>query len=91
MEIVQQHYLINIINSRTTMFLNLIISSNIDLSDIDDYTPEEFAEIDEDDNELEVEEVFAFTSKLRVLKVIYTTVPVEYPDTSANGVMVHIT
>ncbi|GBC49483.2 hypothetical protein GLOIN_2v1545568 [Rhizophagus irregularis DAOM 181602=DAOM 197198] len=88
MEIVQQHYLINIINSRTTMFLNLIISSNIDLSDIDDYTPEEFAEIDEDDNELEVEEVFAFTSKLRVLKVIYTTVPVEYPDTSANGVMI---
>ncbi|CAB4397338.1 unnamed protein product [Rhizophagus irregularis] len=67
------------------------MSSNIDLSDINDYTPKEFAEIDEDDNELEVEEVFAFTSKLRVPKVIYTTVPIEYPDTSAEGVLLYTT
>ena len=40
-----------------------------------------------DESELENEETFAFfTSQLRVPKVIYTTVPIEYPDTSPEGV-----
>ncbi|CAB4422151.1 unnamed protein product [Rhizophagus irregularis] len=39
------------------------------------------------ENELESEETLAFfTSQLRVPKVIYTTVPIEYPDTSSEGV-----
>ena len=39
------------------------------------------------ENELVNKETFAFfTSQLRVSKVIFTTVPIEYPETSPEGV-----
>ncbi|GET63974.1 hypothetical protein GLOIN_2v1545568 [Rhizophagus irregularis DAOM 181602=DAOM 197198] len=67
------------------------MSSIIELSDIDDYNEKDLIKMRENnsdsENELESEETLAFfTSQLRVPKVIYTTVPIEYPDTSSEGV-----
>ncbi|GBC36937.2 hypothetical protein GLOIN_2v1773466 [Rhizophagus irregularis DAOM 181602=DAOM 197198] len=77
------------------------MSSIIELSDIEEYNAEDFADVakivnkdkDRDDiNEDKSEDdenngtVAFFTSKLQVPKIIYTTVPVEYPETSLEGV-----
>ncbi|GBB97670.1 hypothetical protein RclHR1_30310001 [Rhizophagus clarus] len=67
------------------------MSSIIELSDIDDYNDEDLIKMNENNSdsekELESEETLAFfTSKLRVFKVIYTTVPIKYPDTPSEGV-----
>ncbi|CAB4417165.1 unnamed protein product [Rhizophagus irregularis] len=69
------------------------MSSIIKLSDIDDYNEKNLIKMRENnsdsENELESEETLAFfTFQLRVSKVIYTTVPIEYPDTSSEGVAI---
>ncbi|RIA86076.1 hypothetical protein C1645_829844 [Glomus cerebriforme] len=61
------------------------MSSINDFSDIDEYAAEDFVE--NNNKSEENEETFAFfTSKLLVQKVIHTIVPVEYPETSPDGI-----
>ncbi|GES85594.1 hypothetical protein GLOIN_2v1773466 [Rhizophagus clarus] len=64
------------------------MSSIIDLSVIEEYPIEDFVKGSKDSEEEEKnEETYVFfTSILRVSRVVYTTVPVEYPDTSPEGV-----
>ncbi|CAB4397635.1 unnamed protein product [Rhizophagus irregularis] len=77
------------------------MSSIIELSDIEEYNAEDFADVakivnkDKDRDDINEDKskddendgtVAFFTSKLQVPKIIYTTVPVEYPETSLEGV-----
>ncbi|PKB95238.1 hypothetical protein RhiirA5_404684 [Rhizophagus irregularis] len=64
------------------------MSSIIELSDIEEYNEENLIEMSENNSSSENEnETFAFfTTQLQVPKVIYTAVPVEYPETSPEGV-----
>ncbi|GBC22818.2 hypothetical protein GLOIN_2v1773466 [Rhizophagus irregularis DAOM 181602=DAOM 197198] len=68
------------------------MSSIDNFSDIEEFSAEDFdqdkSKVNNNESESEEnEEVFAFfTQKLQVRKVIHTTTPVEYPETSPNGV-----
>ncbi|GBC07795.1 hypothetical protein RclHR1_00770008 [Rhizophagus clarus] len=63
------------------------MSSIIDLSVIEEYPIEDFVKGKDSEEEEKNEETYVFfTSILRVSRVVYTTVPVEYPDTSPEGV-----
>ncbi|UZO20894.1 uncharacterized protein OCT59_013304 [Rhizophagus irregularis] len=68
------------------------MSSIDNFSDIEEFAAEDFdqdkSKVNNNESESEEnEEVFAFfTQKLQVRKVIHTTTPVEYPETSPNGV-----
>ncbi|PKY31401.1 hypothetical protein RhiirB3_393301 [Rhizophagus irregularis] len=77
------------------------MSSIIELSDIEEYNAEDFADVakivdkdkdrddineDKSEDDENDETVAFFTSKLQVPKIIYTTVFVEYPETSLEEV-----
>ncbi|RIA80813.1 hypothetical protein C1645_838034 [Glomus cerebriforme] len=66
------------------------MSSIINTSDIEEYLAEDFVELGKDNNdEIESKETYAFfTFKLRVSRVIHTTVLIEYPDTFSEGVAI---